>query len=188
MPVGHVHHRDHNKANNDPTNLEALSAAEHTRRHMTHRRWRRGFRIPTAKRWTQWDGLPGAAAYASRQRRIAREQGRQEYLGHVARLYASGLTTVQIGEIVGRDASNITLALRAAGVKARRPGDYLQPIDREAVKEMHAVGVRASAMMRQLGVGQRRLYRVFDELGLQRFGPGRPADGEYADNPPEVTP
>lgn len=36
-PVGQVHHRDHDKTNNDPSNLEVLTPADHARlHHMRH--------------------------------------------------------------------------------------------------------------------------------------------------------
>lgn len=41
LPSEHVHHRDENKTNNDPANLEVLSSAEHRLRHRTRESGRR---------------------------------------------------------------------------------------------------------------------------------------------------
>ena len=37
-PSMHVHHKDHDRTNNDPTNLEIVTAEEHGRRHRVHDR------------------------------------------------------------------------------------------------------------------------------------------------------
>ena len=39
----HVHHKDNDKTNNDPTNLEVLSPSEHASLHGANGRWARGY-------------------------------------------------------------------------------------------------------------------------------------------------
>lgn len=47
-------------------------------------------------------------------------------------------------------------------------------INLEAVKQLHAEGVRVAAMARLLGIGRERINRALDELGLPRFRSGSP--------------
>jgi hypothetical protein len=48
------------------------------------------------------------------------------------------------------------------------------PIDPEEVRRLHAEGIGAVQMTRQLHVSMHRLYDIFDELGLARRRAGRP--------------
>jgi predicted transcriptional regulator with HTH domain len=177
LPDAHVHHKDENKANNCPGNLQPLTPEEHVRVHKVGRPSPlRGRRIGSAKKWVLWEGLPGVEAYGRRQRRLAREERRRQFRSRMADLYAAGLTTTQIGQRVGLDESNVSIALRAHGVQMRERGAYRPTVDRDLVREWHADGVRAGEMLQRLNgtVGRPRLYRLFDELGLPRFPSGRP--------------
>lgn len=174
LPDCHVHHKDEDKANNEPANLEPLTAAEHRRRHVGAQPWRDGYRVPSARRWMVWGGLKSAMAYEKHQRRLAREASRRQFSAELAEHYAAGLTTVQIAELVGIHESNVYLALRKQGVTIRTRWDYRPPIDRETVRRLHAEGARVAEMMRRLAVGRTSLHQIFDELGLPKFGPGNP--------------
>jgi hypothetical protein len=107
-------------------------------------------------------------------RKTEKRISREDLLARIAEMYQSGLTTMQIGEQIGRDDSTISRALKELGVKARGNLDYLPPIDLEQIRTWHAQGVRAAQMQRRLGVGRPRIDAALDELGLPRFSSGRP--------------
>ena len=175
LPACHVHHRDSDKTNNDPSNLEALSPAEHARRHAGAKPYRSGFRVPTARRWVEWNGAVGLAAYESRQRRVQQEARRAAFVDRLVELYATGLSTVAVGREVGLSDTNVYRALISRGVEIRPPSSYRTfPLDPDLVRQWHAAGMRAGEMLRRTGAGRARLYRLFEELGLSRFGAGRP--------------
>lgn len=107
LPDGEVHHVDGNKLNNDPENLLVTSKEAHARYHG---------RVASAnsRRLTEWDGERSQYAYDKRQRRLAREAERKEFVRQIVEMRQAGLTTVEIGRRVNRDASNITRALQDA--------------------------------------------------------------------------
>lgn len=90
---GHVHHRDHNKQNNDPANLELLTAAEHMSHHNKDRMQRdpesvlRGIRaaIKAAPAWhrseagIEWHRQHGKNVFGNpaREQRICTWCGKQ---------------------------------------------------------------------------------------------------------------
>lgn len=118
LPAAEVHHRDHSKDNNDASNLVVLSKAEHAKYHGE-------VAASRSRRWSDWQGERSEAAFQKRQRRLARLEDRRRFLAQMAALHAAGLNTVEIGRVVGRDASNVSRGLRAAGVapsaKAKSP-------------------------------------------------------------------
>jgi hypothetical protein len=164
-PDGDVHHLNEDKADNRPENLRVLSKSEHAAHHGEAARARRKFG-PYRSRMAMEKALRAEANRAEARARV----------GEMRRLYESGLSTTEVGERVGLDASGVSRKLREAGVEMRPQSSvpYLPDIDREAVRRLHREGVRASEMIKRLGVGRRRLYQVFDELGLPRFGAGTP--------------
>jgi hypothetical protein len=103
-----------------------------------------------------------------------RKNANEELWTEAAALYRAGLPTTRIAVLIGRDEGTISRNLRARGVEMRRPNDYWPGFDPDLVRRWHADGVRATEMMRRLGIGRRRLYQAFDDLGLPRFGAGRP--------------
>ena len=109
MPAGEVHHRDHSKDNNADANLAVLSKREHAERHAQEK-------AGQSRRETEWGGLRSRSAYDKSQRRLARLAERRAFLAQLAELHSTGKTTVEIGAIVGRNSSNVSRALRAAGV------------------------------------------------------------------------
>lgn len=112
LPDADVHHRDEQKDNNDPGNLEVLSKAEHAREH--------GVAATAAsRRVTEWQGAKCQEAYDKKRRSAQRRAERARFLDQIAELYASGMSTTEVGTAVGRDASNISRALRRAGVAPR---------------------------------------------------------------------
>jgi hypothetical protein len=112
VPAADVHHRDHVKGNNDSSNLAALTRSQHAREHGAHAR-------SVSKSVTEWGGARSRQAFEKRQAGEARRADRQSFLAELAALRATGMTTTEIGAAVGRDASNISRALRAAGVAPR---------------------------------------------------------------------
>ena len=135
----HVHHRNGDKTDNRPENLEVLTAREHNRRHPENVE-----KALTAR------GLPPVgrsyAPYRSREakaraeRRLAREARRALEVERMAGMYAQGLTVVEIGKALGIDHSNVSRRLRAAGVKMRTAtesrvaGQLTEAAGRRAVK------------------------------------------------------
>jgi hypothetical protein len=95
-----------------------------------------------------------------------------------------------VGGQVGLSTASVLAALHRRGVKIRENGDYLPPIDRDAVRRMHAEGIRVDEMCRRLGVGRRRVHQALDDLGLPRFAAGNPRlvkTTRYQDSPEGVT-
>jgi 5-methylcytosine-specific restriction protein A len=112
VPEADIHHDNEIKDDNRPENLQALGKSEHAAEH-GHRASK------TAKRWTEWDGARCKAAYERHQAALAKRQRRIEFLAEVARRYQAGEGTEEIGAALGKHASNISRALRAAGVVPR---------------------------------------------------------------------
>lgn len=107
FPEGEIHHLNGDKTDNRPENLAVLSKVEHATLHGEQAR-------ATSRSATEWEGDRSQQAFDKRQRRLAREQERRELIARIVALRETGLTTVEIGLIVGRDASNITRALQQA--------------------------------------------------------------------------
>lgn len=112
MPAADVHHHNGDKRDNHPGNLHPLDHEEHCRLHGGQSRAR-------SKSVTLWDGQRSQQAYDKRQRRLQHEAERQQFLTEVVSLYESGLTVTEVGARTGRDNSNISRALAAAGGPAR---------------------------------------------------------------------
>jgi len=92
----------------------------------------------------------------------------------VIALYENGISTTQIARYLDRDESSIFRLLQRRGIPLRGKSGSAKPIDEEAVRLLHAAGVRVAAMARVLGVGKERVVSTLDALGLPRFKPGRP--------------
>lgn len=123
-----------------------------------------------------------SAARALRQERTAAQREIREHQhAEAQRLYEDGLTLTEAGKHVGLHPSTVLRVLRDRGVEVRAPNAYLAAIDLDAVKRMHAGNIRAGEMCQVLGIGRMRLYQVFDELGLPRFGPGAPPSSVRAE-------
>lgn len=112
IPEGEVHHRDGDKTNNHPSNLEVTSKRSHARYH-----GKKTAGIAATRRGAEWGGYRSQSAFEKSQRRLAREQARREEIARIVELRSQGLTTVEIGRRLGRDASNITRALQTAHAK-----------------------------------------------------------------------
>jgi hypothetical protein len=115
-----------------------------------------------------------------------REEARAEHEAlweRAVQLYEEGHPTTEIARRIGRDSSRVSVNLRMRGVQMRAPHSYEPEIDRDAVRRWHAEGIRATEMMRRLGIGRIRLYQVFDELSLPRFGSGRPSPTQVGGGP-----
>jgi hypothetical protein len=105
-PRQHVHHIDGDKTNNDPSNLVLMTREEHAEHH-------------GASRARSDDTVRLRKARRAAERRERLEARRQE----MRRLYdEDGLTTVEIGRLMGIDPSNVSRHLRAAGAVTRTGG------------------------------------------------------------------
>ncbi|HEX3965800.1 MAG TPA: HNH endonuclease [Trebonia sp.] len=166
-PDGHVHHRNHVRDDNRPENLQVLTSGEHQHIHgaIAHSKAKYG---PYGSR----------SAMDKAQRAEKRRQDLRARAEEMGRLYADGLTTIEIADRFGVHHSRVNEALHSIGIQLRTASDYRPAVDHCEVRRLHADGVRASEMCRRLGIGRRRLYQVFDDLGLSRFGPGNPHHGE----------
>lgn len=112
-PAGmQVHHRDGNKANNHPSNLELVDIVEHAKHHGS-------VLSAQSKRVTQWDGHKCLSRYLRSKRRQMRQAMRRDLQECIAGLYLSGLSTIQVGEVVGRNTGTISRDIREAGFTAR---------------------------------------------------------------------
>jgi hypothetical protein len=150
-------------------------------------------KVRVAARRKAPDGAAVEAHARERERATGQRAAREKLYDEAQRLYEAGMTLIATGDRVGLSHRTLFEVLRRRGVEIRRPNAYLPPIDADEVRRMHAEGIRAGEMLRRLGVGRRRLYQVFDELGLPRFGAGAPPslvrgepdDGSYSWAPPE---
>lgn len=163
-PDGEVHHRNGNKADNRPENLEVLTKSGHAHVHGAAARGNRKYGPHRSREAMEKAQKAEARRFAYRARAL-----------EMKRLYDAGVSTPAIAEVFGVSAATANASLQAIGVQMKNAGNaYLPPIDRDEVRRLHAAGIRAGAMCERFGVGRRRLYQVFDELGLPRFGPGAP--------------
>jgi hypothetical protein len=89
--------------------------------------------------------------------------------GEICRLYSEGWSSLRISAELGIATATILRVLERNDVERRRPRAQ---VDYEAVKAMHADGVRCLAMQRRLGVGRKAIMRAFRELGLTAFPVG----------------
>lgn len=131
LPADQVHHRDEDKTNNDPTNLEVLTAVEHAKRHAAEQ-------AAASKRLNLWGGLRSQSAYDDRQRSLARKAKLQERNGEIVRLYRSGLSTIAVGEALSLHHSQVSRILRSAGVIPSKgtttPGRRVAPTTKTVVQ------------------------------------------------------
>ena len=141
-PVGHVHHINHDKADNRPENLEVLTPEEHSQRHGAERR------------------IDGDEA---------------------ERLYATGMTTLAVGEALGCNASAVYRTLTARGVEIRPPSYYLTAkIDDDLLTSLVAAGVPARRIAAAMGLSDSTIGNRIKALGLPPRRGGRTTDEEAA--------
>lgn len=86
-----------------------------------------------------------------------------------AKLYGSGLSTVEVARQVGCDASTVSRRLRQVGVTMRPRKRPAQQVDADVVALLHGEGVAVRYIADHLGVTKSAVQRVKAELGL---GPG----------------
>lgn len=135
-----VHHLDHDKTNNDPSNLVIVTTAAHGEEHAVHDR------------------------------------------DEMVRLYESGLSTPQVGAVMGCDAAVVYRGLVARGVSPRSIGEALyHPTveqNRDRIIDALMRGVRARAIAEVLGCSPEPIERIGREEGIPASRPGRPTNQE----------
>jgi hypothetical protein len=89
-------------------------------------------------------------------------------------LYRGGLSTTAVGRAIGRDASIVSRRLRERGVRMREPGQIRPPADGSVVKVLHEKGLTSTQIMQELGIGRKRLYEAYEQMGIPRAPAGRP--------------
>lgn len=113
-PELHVHHKNGNRRDNRPENLEVLTPEEHGALHAHDQG-----RDPSLGHYRSHE------AKAKAERRIERERLLSERRAAVRRMFVDErLTTKQIGEIIGLHYTGVSRVLRQAGVppqQGRRP-------------------------------------------------------------------
>lgn len=125
-----VHHRNHNKSDNRPENLQGLTRSEHGKAHgVIDRR-------------------------------------------HVAALYQSGMTTIEVAREVGTHPGNISRMLADVGVPARSVFKFTPEEEAQIAAEMAAVGYSAP-VRRRLGISRKLASRIANDHGV-RLLVGRP--------------
>lgn len=172
VPPAVVHHQDEDKGNNDPANLQVLSRSDHGKHHAA-------IDAPKSKRVSEWEGHRSQESYDKAKRAQARRSERRQFVKEIASLYLSGLTTIEIGEKVGRDPANISVALKQAGVKVRPParGEF----DADAAAQMYRDGLGIHRVAGYFGVAATRVLAEVDGRGIPRHRVGRPT-GSPASN------
>lgn len=152
LPPRDVHHRDGDKTNNDPTNLVPLDRSKHAQHHAE-------VSAATSNRETVWGGYRSQYAFDKAQRAAQRREDRKRFLAEVAALYESGLSTVEIGDRVGRHAATVSIALRASGKVARRRAGRNTDISNGVRQLVHArAAMRCEACGRNVSWGGRQVH------------------------------
>lgn len=147
-PHLHVHHRDGDKTNNSPDNLELMSVAEHSSHHAEPK--------PTV-RWRRRNG-----------RRALRGFPRHE----AAQLYREGWSTTELADRYGVDASNISRGLRARGVEMRPPGSTTDA-DPDDIVWLYTHYVGGPTICDLLGCSDSTVKTVLRQRDIPIRGPGR---------------
>lgn len=105
------------------------------------------------------------------------------------RLYALGLSTLEIGVRLGVDPSNVYRQLDRRGVPLRslyQANAQRVDVDRELVRSLHLSDIPAPQIAEQLGVPIVSVRRVIRELGLPRRRAGNPLNQKRRPLVPEA--
>lgn len=117
----HVHHKNRDKSDNRPENLVVLTASEHKSLHVREDEEAYAAKLAARK------GHKSFAAMQKAERAQARRDAYHRRALHMRELYEQGLSTTQIGELVGIRAQNVRIHLVRVGTEMR-------PFSRWAVK------------------------------------------------------
>lgn len=109
----HVHHRNRDRADNRPENLEVLSAEDHRQRHLDEDR------PEFERRLAARGGYRGRAAYEKAMRAAARRAAIHERALAMRAMYETGATTTDVGAAFGIDSSRVSIHLRRVGTTMR---------------------------------------------------------------------
>lgn len=91
------------------------------------------------------------------------------------RLYAEGLSTVEIGERMGRNHAAVYRAIRSTGMRMRSRGEALRSDVRDdVIRDLHAADISARRIAKYLGVSPALISARMKELGLRTRPAQRP--------------
>lgn len=111
-----------------------------------------------------------------------REHGREHRTidrKRAVELYAQGLSTPEVGRLMGHNPAAIYRALVAEGVTPRSSSESQRmATPDETIAELHRAGVRSRRIARHLGVSASLVDSRVRELGLAPHRDGRPTNAE----------
>lgn len=97
-------------------------------------------------------------------------------LREIVRLYESGMSTPEVGRMVGLDPATVYRAIRRAGFRTRSISESLRSdTPDDLICRLHAAGVRSRRIAEHLGVSPSLVDSRVRELGLTPHPPGRPS-------------
>lgn len=109
----HVHHRNRDRQDNRPENLEVLTWGEHRQRHLGEDR------PEFARRRAARGGYRSRSAQEKASRAIARREKMRDRALAMRAMYESGASTTEVGEAFGLDSSRVSVHLRRIGTEMR---------------------------------------------------------------------
>jgi hypothetical protein len=157
----HVHHVNGDKSDNRPENLLVMTPTDHQHLHDQIKR-------------TQDLRYGNRRALRAEAWKSERQDRREEQLREIKELYASGLSTIEVGERVGLDNSTVFRKLSAAGVAMRSTTDYAAKVDEVEMASRYEAGRSIPSLAAEYRITGGRVREILSEQGVQIRRPGRP--------------